>query len=329
MSLRPIELPQDLILLMDLILDSFKYPENPEWSVQTDEKEQLVRGIKNLRTIWPLIRLIQLLSPQARDILLGYVWEGDDCLAGATIVQRSGSTDTWVVGTVAVHPGYRRQGIARQLVQAGIDLIRSRGGKKAILAVIAKNYPAYSLYESLGFEDYLGRFELQLTPEREYSMMEIPPGYVAEPLGKFEWQPRYELDKRITPQRLQAYDPVEIGAYRQPLLMQGLILLSEFAQGTQGKRFVISTDEGISVAHGGYSIPRRGKGVNILHAFLDPQHPKLAPYLISRLMHQVTTLNPGLRVEIMVPRWMDDLEKAAQASGFELRTEYRLMGLEL
>ncbi len=54
----------DLMPLTEMIVDSFRYPENEAWSVQADEQEQIVNGLKNLRGMWPLIRLIQALSPQ-------------------------------------------------------------------------------------------------------------------------------------------------------------------------------------------------------------------------------------------------------------------------
>ena len=41
MELRPLEWPRDLTSLGEMICDTFQYPENPEWSVQTDEKEEI------------------------------------------------------------------------------------------------------------------------------------------------------------------------------------------------------------------------------------------------------------------------------------------------
>jgi len=39
-ELRTLEWPRDLTSLREMICDTFQYPENPEWSVQTDEKEE-------------------------------------------------------------------------------------------------------------------------------------------------------------------------------------------------------------------------------------------------------------------------------------------------
>lgn len=52
---------------------------------------------------------------------------------------------------LAVHPDYRRQGIARELVNALCDHLRQKGSLGLTLEVRASNAPAIALYESLGF----------------------------------------------------------------------------------------------------------------------------------------------------------------------------------
>lgn len=50
---------------------------------------------------------------------------------------------------VAVHPDYRRQGIARELIESAI---KDNSLKEIYLEVRESNIPAIRLYESLGFE---------------------------------------------------------------------------------------------------------------------------------------------------------------------------------
>jgi hypothetical protein len=229
----------------------------------------------------------------------------------------------------------RRRGIARKLVNAALDLIRQHGGKKAILSVIDGNLPAYTLYESLDFEHYDSSIEFSLTPERAPSAQAppaptLPEGYVQAPLTRFDWRPRYELEKRISPGELLKYEPVEEGRFRYPAMMRVFLPLILFAQGLREEDFIIRTATGEHiVARGGCDVPRRGKGVNKLRLRLDPDHPQLAPYLVKYLLHEVTTASPGLRVELSVPRWMEAVVAAAQAVGFQRRMEYCRMGLEL
>lgn len=330
MTMRFLKLPDDMIPLAELIAKAFQYPENKAWSVQTDEKEQIIESMKKLNSIWPLIRMVQLLSPPLRDIMRGYVWEEDGQLVGVTTVQRRGSTDVWIVGTVGVLPAYRRHGIARKLVEAGLNLIRECGGKKAFLSVIDGNLPAYKLYESLGFEHYSSSTDFNALPRLSSPEPTLPEGYTLSPLSLFDWQPRYELEKRISPQNLLKYEPVEVGRFRQPVMMRVLSPLLMSAQGTREAGFAIYTaSEGRIVAYGGYTLPIRGKGLSIFRARLDPDCPELAPFMVVYLLHKAATLSPDHRIEFPVPNWLEAIVTAAEEAGFKRRVENCYMGLEL
>lgn len=64
----------------------------------------------------------------------------------------------WVVAgemhimNLAVHPGYRRQGIATALLQEGLRHARARGAAVAWLEVRPSNVAALALYASFGFQ---------------------------------------------------------------------------------------------------------------------------------------------------------------------------------
>ena len=53
--------------------------------------------------------------------------------------------------TVAVHPDYRRRGIAEQLCLGLVEALKERGNHCLTLEVRASNEPAKALYEKLGF----------------------------------------------------------------------------------------------------------------------------------------------------------------------------------
>jgi GNAT superfamily N-acetyltransferase len=330
MTMRPIKLPADLVPLGDMIVDSFQYPENEQWSIQTDEMEQITDAIQGLRRMWPLIRLIQVFSPPLRDIMRGYLWEEDGQVVGTSMLQRLGTTDAWIITTVGVLPAYRRRGIARRLLEAALDLIRERGGERAILAVIEGNLPAYELYQSLGFEHYADQLDFQLAPQESPPRPVLPPGYSQSPLARFDWQPRYELDRRITPASLLEYEPMEAARFRQPAMMRLLLPVMMVAQGQRQEEFVVRTaGDGQVVARGGVTVPTRGKGPNALYARLDPAHGVLAPYLVAYLLHRAVILSPDRRFEFPVLRWMEPVVAAAGDAGFELRMAYCRMGLQL
>ena len=53
---------------------------------------------------------------------------------------------------IAVHPDYRKQGVATDLIQSLIDALSEQGSHSLMLEVRQTNEPAKRLYESLGFE---------------------------------------------------------------------------------------------------------------------------------------------------------------------------------
>jgi ribosomal protein S18 acetylase RimI-like enzyme len=53
---------------------------------------------------------------------------------------------------VAVHPGRRREGLGRRLVEEACRLSQPRAGRQATLLVGEKNIAAHTLYTSMGFE---------------------------------------------------------------------------------------------------------------------------------------------------------------------------------
>ena len=57
---------------------------------------------------------------------------------------------------VAVHPDFRRQGIAEALVNGLVEQLKDMGSHCLTLEVRASNAPAISLYEKLGFSE-IGR----------------------------------------------------------------------------------------------------------------------------------------------------------------------------
>ena len=72
------------------------------------------------------------------DTLVGYV-------GSQTVIDESDMMN------IAVHPDYRRQGIAEALVGALEKALRQRGSRALTLEVRDSNVPAITLYEKLGF----------------------------------------------------------------------------------------------------------------------------------------------------------------------------------
>ena len=61
------------------------------------------------------------------------------------------SCDETDVMNVAVHPDYRRRGIAESLIEMLIKELKNRGSHALMLEVRSSNAPAVALYEKMGF----------------------------------------------------------------------------------------------------------------------------------------------------------------------------------
>ena len=79
-------------------------------------------------------------------------------------------TDESDVMNVAVHPDFRRRGIAETLVNALVEELRAIGSRCLTLEVRASNVPAISLYEKLGFGE-IGRRKKYYRNPREDAMI--------------------------------------------------------------------------------------------------------------------------------------------------------------
>ena len=72
-----------------------------------------------------------------------------DTVAG--YIGSQSSIDESDIMNVAVHPDYRRQGIAEALINNLVNDLKTRGSHALMLEVRASNDPAIALYEKLGF----------------------------------------------------------------------------------------------------------------------------------------------------------------------------------
>ena len=83
------------------------------------------------------------------DLALWLVAMNDDTVVGYIGSQTvAGETD---VMNIAVHPDWRRRGIAQSLIECLVVELKNRGSEALMLVVRASNAPAIALYEKLGF----------------------------------------------------------------------------------------------------------------------------------------------------------------------------------
>lgn len=324
MSLREMLLPQDIGAIEEVSLASFQYPDHPEWSMQAEEIAETRDMVAQIRRYWPLLSILRRFSARFRDMFLGFVWEEDGRAAGLTLYQRQ-SGSVYYINNVSVLPEYRRRGIARRLVEAVFEQVRSRDGKMILLDVIAGNLPAVRLYEQLGWQHFSGTRHYSFTGDDLPEIQPLPDGCQLVEIPRSQWRPVYELDRRILPARVQAFRPVVESRYREPLVDR----LMDALLGMKVQRFLVRQVGGQMVAGGMYNYRQRGDGINHIWLRIDPAHEQIAGPLLHTLMHRVQGLAQGKNLEVVFPTWQETLPAVCTQYGLAERYTYLTMGLEL
>ena len=141
--LRPLNVNRDLLAVADLVELCFADTLDPDGR----------RYLQHMRSTAKNPGLLRLTSQWTTAPLSGYVWEQDGRIIGnaSLIPYFVGTKRYYLIANVAVHPDYRRRGIARQLTENIIQLVRERGAPSIWLHVRDDNQAAKELYSSLNF----------------------------------------------------------------------------------------------------------------------------------------------------------------------------------
>ncbi|TAK35669.1 MAG: GNAT family N-acetyltransferase [Chloroflexota bacterium] len=182
-----------------------------------DEAAAMGRSVSRefdlLRFAAPVASLHALFSDGFAGVFGGFVWEENGRIVGNVSVGKvDKSGQRWMIANVAVHPSYRRRGIARQLTQTAVDEAVRRGARAVVLDVRADNEPARTLYLSMGFQflDCKARFRLAHALRRDWS---VQPGYEICQLPPYDRSRILPLVLAATPQTVQKLLPIRTRDY--------------------------------------------------------------------------------------------------------------------
>jgi len=147
----------------------------------------------------PLLRWTAMTSEWASVPLSGFVWEQDGRVVGnvSLIPYNVRRQRFYLIANVAVHPDYRRQGVARLLTIRALERARQRRMASVWLHVRETNATAVKLYQDLGFSEHTRRTTWNNKPG--YSNGLISPGLEFIPLRARHWQEQREWLKNDYP----------------------------------------------------------------------------------------------------------------------------------
>ncbi len=166
--------------------------------------------------LWRLNVNMNRLSP-------GFVWEENGRIVGNVTLLPSRPASRFLVANVAVHPDYRRRGIARLLMNEVLADIRQRNGRTALLQVDKDNTAAVTLYRELGFES-LGHMTHWRTTSTRLRLIQADdaaatwddPAPSIRPLANHLWSEAYDLDRLAVPAAFDWPDVLPANNYKRP-----------------------------------------------------------------------------------------------------------------
>lgn len=188
-GLRPVQLRRDLGDIANLIEFCFAPTLDSAGRAAIQEMRLLSRSGSLL---WALSRF----DRTGPNLLRGFVWFEAGRLVGNVSLSPAGYGGGWVIANVAVHPDFRRHGIARHLMHAALEWVQANG-RFATLQVEADNDAARALYDSLGF-----RAQRTFTRWRRASFFAQPGPAADVPLrllGPGDASALYTLAQRVRP----------------------------------------------------------------------------------------------------------------------------------
>lgn len=147
-GIRPFDPARDLRAVADLLEVAFVEELGPE-------SRAFLWEMRAAGYLGPLLLFVGPLTGYS-----GFVWEEEGQVVGN--VTLSHWDKGYLVSNVAVHPDFRRRGIARRLMEIALDWVKKKRAPWVILEVRPTNYPAKRLYDNLGFATLDSSAEMRL-----------------------------------------------------------------------------------------------------------------------------------------------------------------------
>ncbi|HVN16078.1 MAG TPA: GNAT family N-acetyltransferase [Anaerolineales bacterium] len=160
-NLRALNILRDLPSVADLIELCFS-------STMDSEGQRYIQDMRRAGQDSNFLRWATKVAESTSLPLTGYVWEENGKIVGnASLVPfRHNGKHIYLIANVAVHPDFRRRGIARALTERALQHAKQRKVSSTWLHVRDDNQGAIKLYTDLGFRERARRTTWQVAKDQ-------------------------------------------------------------------------------------------------------------------------------------------------------------------
>ncbi len=204
--LRQFDARRDLVPVADLIEMCFQDTLDPDGR----------RYLQRMRSIAAQPRLLRWAVSSADwggIPFFGFVWEQDGQIVGnvSLIPYKTQGKRFYLIANVAVHPDYRRRGIAKQLTLQAIYFAKQRQAPSVWLHVRQENEAANNLYQDLGFRERARR--TTWVCNGELSISTLPSKFKITPARGRHWEDQRYWLSRNYPSELAWYTYFDLNIF--------------------------------------------------------------------------------------------------------------------
>jgi len=232
--IRKLDLSRDLNPVADLIELCFPIHLDPDGKTYVNEMRKTAH---NLRRMGLLAN-----NPDLGPIkTMGFVWEDDGrILANLSLIPlKKDGRRVHLIANVAVHPDYRRRGIARKLTQRALAYLERHGESQVWLQVRDDNQPAVDLYRSLGFVEQVARTTWRIRPvDIKTGLIPVPDGFSIRHRVRDNWSNQRDWLEETYPHAIRWNLPVNFRRF-EPGILQAF---TNFMEGAHFKHWAVSID---------------------------------------------------------------------------------------